>query len=164
MAAQPITPLPSAFINSYNRFIEYPKSLVPRSIDEEHDEELFALYMKRIEDRQSSAEPLLLGDSIAPGAPPKLLPQIIIRDIFKDGSVLKKKILDETRLGKHLAGFPKLAQANWPDHVAPDPRCRFVYLPTFIFIPACFHLINLVLTEHLHSASCLRETPPAVCK
>jgi len=126
MAAQPRNPLPSAFFNSYNSFIDYPKTLVPRSIDEEHDGELFALYRKRIEDRQSSAEPLLLEDSVAPGAPPVLLPQIIIRDIFHDGSVLKKKIVDETRLGKHLAGFPKLAQAAWPDRVAPDPRCRFV--------------------------------------
>lgn len=137
MAAQTTTLLPLAFVNSYNGFIDYPKSLVPRSVDEEHDEELLQLYMKRIEDRQGSAEPLLLPDVIAPKTPSKLLPQIIIRDIFKDGSVLKKKILDEARLDSHLAGFPKLAHAAWPNHVAPDPRCRFVYY----LEPVCFRSV-----------------------
>lgn len=161
MAAPPI---PTAFVASYNDFSNYPQSLIPRLIDEEHDEDLFALYQKRLEDRQSSAEPLLIDDSVAPTSSPDLLPQIIIRDISINGSVLKKKIGDHTRLERHLAGFPTLAQAAWPALVAPDPRCRFVYLHLYLYLIYLYSSRDYLLTARLFVASFLREILPVVCK
>jgi hypothetical protein len=121
--------IPRAFIESYEHFEQYPTHLLPRSLDEQHDEELLDSYRARLEVRQQSDEPLLLRDNeVSLTQDPRYLPKFVIRDIVQDGSVLKKTVLGEDRLVRHLLGQPGAPQMG-PAQVQmtkPDPRCRFV--------------------------------------